>query len=49
MHVIIDIYSLPGGINGQGVEEETGRFSWYNNMTALQYSYDAVTAVISFI
>lgn len=49
MHIIIDIHSLPGGINGQGIGEANGHYGWYNNATALDYSYQAVESVIAFI
>jgi hypothetical protein len=49
MHIILDLHSLPGGINGQGIGEKTGNYGWYYNNAALQYSYMAVDAVLSFI
>ena len=47
MYIIIDIHSLPGGVNGQGIGEKIGNYGQYNNRTALYYSYQAVEAVIS--
>ncbi|KAI5254589.1 endo-beta-1,3-glucanase, partial [Aureobasidium subglaciale] len=49
MHVIIDIHSLPGGVNGMAFEEKEGNYGWFNNATALNYSYQAVDAAINFI
>lgn len=49
MHIIIDIHSLPGGVNGQGIGEADGHYGWFHNQTALSYSYKAVDSVISFI
>lgn len=49
MHIIIDIHSLPGGVNGQGIGEADGHYGWFHNQTALAYSYKAVDSVISFI
>lgn len=49
MHIIIDIHSLPGGVNGFPFGEAEGHYGWFNNQTALQYSLEAVDAAISFI
>ncbi|KAI0026124.1 glycoside hydrolase superfamily [Xylariomycetidae sp. FL0641] len=49
MHVIIDLHSLPGGVNGMGFGEKTGHFGWFHNATALEYSYRAVEAVIAYV
>jgi aryl-phospho-beta-D-glucosidase BglC (GH1 family) len=49
MHIIIDIHSLPGGVNGLPVGEAEGHYGWFNNSTALNYSLQAVDAVINFI
>ncbi|KAK2769793.1 putative exo-beta-1,3-glucanase [Colletotrichum kahawae] len=49
MHIVIDIHSLPGGINGLGIGEKDGNYGWFNNQTALDYSYQAVEAVIRHI
>lgn len=49
MHIIIDIHSLPGGVNGFPFGEAEGHYGWFNNATALQYSLKAVDAVIAFI
>ncbi|KNG51722.1 hypothetical protein TW65_01119 [Stemphylium lycopersici] len=49
MHVILDIHSLPGGLNGMGFGEGEGRFGWFNNATNLDYSLRAVDAALSFI
>lgn len=49
MHIIIDIHSLPGGVNGMAFGEAEGHYGWFNNATALTYSLQAVDAVISYI
>lgn len=49
MHIIIDIHSLPGGVNGMAFGEKEGNYGWFNNATALTYSYQAVDAAINFI
>lgn len=49
MHVILDIHSHPGGVNGLGLGGKEGGFGWFNNQTALTYSYKAVDAAIAFI
>ncbi|KAJ5928717.1 cellulase [Penicillium verhagenii] len=49
MHIIIDIHSLPGGVNGFPFGEAEGHYGWFNNQTALKYSLEAVDAAISFI
>jgi aryl-phospho-beta-D-glucosidase BglC (GH1 family) len=49
MHVIVDIHSLPGGLNGMGLGEKDGNYGWFQNQTALSYSYQAVEAAIDFI
>ncbi|CAN9189610.1 unnamed protein product [Alternaria sp. RS040] len=49
MHIILDIHSLPGGVNGIGFGEGEGRFGWFNNVTNLDYSLRAVDAALAFI
>ncbi|KAN0104815.1 glycoside hydrolase family 5 protein [Hyaloscypha variabilis] len=49
MHVIIDVHSLPGGVNGMAFGEATGHYGWFNNATALAYSYEAIEAVIAYV
>ncbi|ETS87481.1 hypothetical protein PFICI_01309 [Pestalotiopsis fici W106-1] len=49
MHIVVDIYSLPGGVNGMTFGEADGHYGWFNNATALDYSFQAVDAAISFI
>jgi aryl-phospho-beta-D-glucosidase BglC (GH1 family) len=49
MHIILDIHSLPGGVNGMPFGERQDAFGWFNNSTALDYSYRAVTAAVDFI
>lgn len=49
MHIIVDVHSLPGGVNGMPFGEASGHFGWFNNATALDYSYQAIDAVISYV
>jgi aryl-phospho-beta-D-glucosidase BglC (GH1 family) len=49
MHIIVDVHSLPGGVNGMGFGEGEGHFGWFNNATALAYSYQAIDAVIAYV
>lgn len=49
MHIIIDVHSLPGGVNGQPFGEALGHYGWFNNQTALDYSLKAIDAVISYV
>lgn len=49
MHIIVDVHSLPGGVNGMGFGEAEGHFGWFNNQTALTYSYKAIDTVIAFV
>lgn len=49
MHIIIDVHSLPGGVNGMAFGEATGHFGWFNNATALHYSYQVIDAVINYV
>lgn len=49
MHIIVDVHSLPSGVNGMGFGEAEGHFGWFNNQTALAYSYKAIDAVIAYV
>ncbi|KAK5723115.1 hypothetical protein LTR17_013985 [Elasticomyces elasticus] len=49
MHIILDIHSLPGGINGVTIGEREGAFGWFYNATALSYSYKAIERAVAFI
>ena len=49
MRIILDIHSLPGGVNGMGFGEGEGHFGWFNNQTNLDYSLKAVDAALQFI
>ncbi|KAL1652728.1 hypothetical protein SLS61_004710 [Didymella pomorum] len=49
MHIILDIHSLPGGVNGMGFGEGEGRFGWFDNTTNLDYSLEAVDAALQYI
>ncbi|PLB43997.1 putative glucan 1,3-beta-glucosidase precursor [Aspergillus steynii IBT 23096] len=49
MHVVIDVHSLPGGVNGLTIGEATGHWGWFHNETALDYSLQIVDAVVDFV
>ena len=49
MHIVIDVHSLPGGINGLPIGEATGNWNWFNNQTALDQSLHVIDAVIAFV
>ena len=49
MHVVLDLHSLPGGVNGLDIGEAQGHYGWFHNETALDYSMQAVDAVLDFI
>ena len=49
MHIIIDVHSLPGGINGLPIGEATGNWGWFDNQTALDNSLQAIDAVVDFV
>ncbi|PLB51282.1 putative cellulase [Aspergillus steynii IBT 23096] len=49
MHVIIDVHSLPGGVNGMPFGEAEGHYGWFHNDTALAYSLEVIDAVIDFV
>ncbi|CEN62160.1 hypothetical protein ASPCAL08799 [Aspergillus calidoustus] len=49
MHVIIDVHSLPGGLNGLTIGEATGHWGWLFNETAWGHSMEVVDEVLEFI
>ncbi|KAK1150280.1 hypothetical protein N8T08_000182 [Aspergillus melleus] len=49
MHVVLDLHSLPGGVNGLDIGEAVGHWDWFHNETALDYSLQTVDAVVDFI
>jgi aryl-phospho-beta-D-glucosidase BglC (GH1 family) len=49
MHIIVDVHSLPGGLNGLGLGEKDGNYGWFQNKTALDYSYQVIDKVLEFI
>lgn len=49
MHVIIDVHSLPGGLNGLDIGEALGHWGWFYNDTAWSHSMDVVDRVVEFI
>ncbi|TGO56176.1 hypothetical protein BCON_0081g00190 [Botryotinia convoluta] len=49
MHVIIGLHSLPGGVNSLGIGEAFGHSGWFQNATNLDYSFQAIDAILTFI
>lgn len=49
MHIILDLHSLPGGVNGMGLGGGDGQFDWFNNQTNFDYSLKAVDAALVYI
>ncbi|KAJ4311486.1 hypothetical protein N0V94_007927 [Neodidymelliopsis sp. IMI 364377] len=49
MHVVVDIHSLPGGVNGLDIGERVGKWDWFNNQTNLDRSLQVVDAALNFI
>ncbi|KAF2085893.1 glycoside hydrolase family 5 protein [Saccharata proteae CBS 121410] len=49
MHVIIGLHSLPGGVNTLDIGEAVGHDGWFFNATNLDYSFQAIDAILSFI
>ncbi|KAJ3121986.1 hypothetical protein HK100_012166 [Physocladia obscura] len=49
MHVIIGLHSLPGGVNSLDIGEGLLHDAWFYNATNLDYSYQAVDAILTFI
>ncbi|KAL3480083.1 glycoside hydrolase superfamily [Aspergillus californicus] len=49
MHIIIDVHSLPGGLNGLTIGEAVGHWGWFFNETAWDYSLDVIESVLDFI
>ncbi|KAE8148115.1 glycoside hydrolase superfamily [Aspergillus avenaceus] len=49
MYVIIDVHSLPGGVNGMPFGEAVGHFGWFNNQTAFDYSLLVIDSIIAYI
>ncbi|KAH7053422.1 putative glucan 1,3-beta-glucosidase A [Macrophomina phaseolina] len=49
MHIIIGLHSLPGGVNSLDIGEGVGRYGWFNNATNLDYSFQAIDAILAFI
>ncbi|KAL2836151.1 glycoside hydrolase superfamily [Aspergillus pseudoustus] len=49
MHIIIDVHSLPGGLNGLTIGEATGHWGWFHNETAWNHSMDIMDQVLAFI
>lgn len=49
MHIILDVHSLPGGINGLTIGEATGHWGWLYNQTNFDYYIQVIDAVLAFI
>ncbi|KAH6642272.1 glycoside hydrolase superfamily [Boeremia exigua] len=49
MHVVLDLHSLPGGVNGLDIGERVGKWEWFNSTKNLDLSLDVVDAALNFI
>jgi len=49
MKVIIGLHSLPGGVNSLDIGEALFHKGWFNNATNLDYSFQAVRAILNYI
>ncbi|KAL2063341.1 hypothetical protein VTL71DRAFT_5146 [Oculimacula yallundae] len=49
MHVVLDLHSLPGGVNWLEIGEAIGHGDWFYSEKNLELSYKAVDAVVDFI
>ncbi|KAG9527081.1 glycoside hydrolase, partial [Aureobasidium melanogenum] len=49
MRVVVGLHSLPGGVNGLDIGEALGHDAWFFNQTNLDYSYTAISAILTFI
>jgi len=49
MHIVLDLHSLPGGVNWLEIGEAEGHGDWFYSEANLELSYKAVEAVLEFI
>ncbi|KAF2125938.1 glycoside hydrolase family 5 protein [Dothidotthia symphoricarpi CBS 119687] len=49
MHVIVGLHSLPGGVNNLDIGEALFHDAWFYNATNLDYSFQAIDGILSFI
>lgn len=49
MHIMVDVHSLPGGVNGLDIGEKEGNWGWFYNETAWEHSLRVVDHVLGFI
>ncbi|KAF3002698.1 hypothetical protein E8E13_010034 [Curvularia kusanoi] len=49
MHIIIGLHSLPGGVNNLDIGEGFMHDAWFYNTTNLNYSFQAVDAILQYI
>jgi aryl-phospho-beta-D-glucosidase BglC (GH1 family) len=49
MRVVVGLHSLPGGVNGLDIGEASRHDAWFFNQTNLDYSYTAISAILTFI
>ncbi|KAL4930104.1 glycoside hydrolase superfamily [Aspergillus undulatus] len=49
MHIMLDVHSLPGGINGLDIGEKQGNWGWFFNATAWDQSLDVIDQVVHFV
>ncbi|KAJ8116506.1 hypothetical protein OPT61_g2087 [Boeremia exigua] len=49
MHVVLDLHSLPGGLNGLDIGERVGKWEWFNSTKNFERSLEVVDAALKFI
>lgn len=49
MHIILGLHSLPGGVNNLDIGEALMHDDWFFNSTNLEYSYQAIDAIMDFV
>lgn len=49
MHIVLGLHSLPGGVNNLDIGEALMHDDWFYNATNLNYSYQAIDAMLAFI
>jgi glucan 1,3-beta-glucosidase len=49
MHIIVGLHSLPGGVNNLDIGEALLHDAWFYNTTNLDYSFQAISAILDFI
>ncbi|KAL4809712.1 glycoside hydrolase superfamily [Aspergillus unguis] len=49
MHIVLDVHSLPGGLNGLEIGEKVGNWGWFYNATAWAHSLEVMDQVLEFV